>query len=72
MPSLADHELDPDRETAYRRGYMHAMSHFMTGVVEKLNESDRKVIEDWHWQKLTPWSRGDVNVFVQPPAFPSL
>lgn len=72
MPIASDHQHDPDRERAYRRGYAHGISSMMSGVVDKLSDAERTRFERWFSKTLTAWQTGDVSQHISPPDFPRL
>jgi hypothetical protein len=74
MPNISEHEVDPARELAYRRGYTHGVKEMISAIVHKLSASEKKSIEIWFANELTPWSRAGQGHSINlppPPPIPS-
>jgi hypothetical protein len=72
MPSLAEHQTDPEREAAFRRGYAHGVKASISGLVDLLSEEEKSKIETWFANVLGPWSRDPNQSQFLAPDFPSL
>ena len=70
MPSMEDHKINPEREEAYRRGYAHGIAATISGVAECLSADQRRRLEVWFANELTPWMTGYAP--NKPPLFPGL
>jgi hypothetical protein len=69
MPSLNDRsQIDPDREIAYRRGYIHGVNAIIDAVREHLAEEQFKRLEIWSSNVLGEWTRGGRFEPPDPPA----
>ena len=72
MPTLDKLEHTPDRERAYRRGYVHGIENMMTGIRHKLSDEETMAFDRWFTKELFAWSQGDTGKFAEAPAFPAL
>jgi hypothetical protein len=55
MPTLENRLTDPDREEAYRRGYLHGVAAAMSGLSHLLSEKDRQKVDVWFANTLSQW-----------------
>lgn len=72
MPSISEYEADPEREAAYRRGYVHGVSEVISGVLHHLPESQRKEVDDWFKLRLSKWALDPSQSGFKAPDFPRL
>ena len=55
----------------YRNGYQAGALAAINGIMHKLPEADRTILEHWLAWRLEPWARSNPNNLV-PPTFPIL
>jgi hypothetical protein len=61
---------NPERERSYRHGYSDGVAAAIAGLTHKLSELERKEIEAWFANKLSPWSSSLDMTVNPPPDFP--
>jgi hypothetical protein len=71
MPSLADHQSNPEW-AAYRRGYAHGVEAAISGLVHLLSADDRAKVETWYANVLSPWSQDQKQNQSLAPDFPRI
>jgi hypothetical protein len=72
MPNVSEHGTDPERESTYRRGYLHGAQNAISGLVHLLSKEDKLKVEGWLANVLTPWGHDQALGQSQAPDFPRL
>lgn len=62
-----DLEVDPQRERAFRRGYISGIHDALLGVKAKLTEDEFIRLEVWVQESLSPWTTTNLQKAVRPP-----
>ena len=72
MPSLSEHKTDPEREYAFRQGYLAGASAVISGLVHLLPEDDKKKVDMWFVKQLGPWGADRSQAHFNAPDFPRI
>lgn len=61
---------NPERERSYRQGYSDGVEAAISGLSRRLSEEERRQIEVWFMEALSPWSKSLDMTVNPPPTFP--